>query len=75
MNNTFCLSIFFALIYVQRLTWEFTAEVISIFCVEFVMGLMALKKVHTMFHGWMILAMFPGSLLLVWVLQNVVGIK
>ena len=34
MNNTFCLGIFLALIYVKGLEWEFSAETISIFAVQ-----------------------------------------
>merc|ERR1719203_1154922 len=42
MNNTFCLAIFFALIYVQGLAWKFTAETISIFGVQAIMAVLVL---------------------------------
>ncbi len=74
MNNTFCLAIFYMLIYLQELTWTFTAEIISIILVEFVVGLFALKSVQTLRDATMILMMYPLSLIFVWVMNNIIGI-
>jgi flagellar biosynthesis protein FliQ len=38
MNSTFCLAIFYALVYFQGLTWDFTAEVIAIAVVVLIVG-------------------------------------
>merc|ERR1719199_796484 len=34
MNNTFCLAIFYALIYCRGLAWHFTAETIAIMLIQ-----------------------------------------
>lgn len=65
MNNTFCLGIFCFLIYSQELAWEFFAETLSIFLVQMVVGIYALKSTHTVFDACMILALYPASLFLV----------
>merc|ERR1712013_925615 len=38
MNNTFCLAIFFALIYMRGVAWQFTAETISIMVIQWIIG-------------------------------------
>merc|ERR1719199_1300577 len=43
MNNTFCLGIFFFLIYYQGLAWKFTAETLSIFLVQFLVFIIVNK--------------------------------
>merc|ERR1719197_1890118 len=44
MNNTFCLGIFFALIWAKHLAWQFTAETISIMLVQWIIGILAMCK-------------------------------
>merc|ERR1712022_77442 len=44
MNNTFCLAIFFALIYVRSLAWQFTAETFAIVLVQWIIGIFAICK-------------------------------
>merc|ERR1719487_1370184 len=44
MNNTYCLSIFFGLIYFQGLAWRFTAETIAIVGVQVFMAILAFTK-------------------------------
>jgi Ca2+/Na+ antiporter len=65
MNNTFCTGIFMLLIFTQGLAWEFSAETVSILFVEIAMALFAMKPVHTVFDGFLILLLYPFSLLLV----------
>jgi Ca2+/Na+ antiporter len=66
MNNTFCLGIFFGLIYFQGLAWRFTAETISMCTVIVIVGLIALtKKQLTLLEGLLILSLYPLSLVLV----------
>merc|ERR1712093_921908 len=38
MNNTFCLCIFFVVVYWKNLAWQFTAETITIVIIELIMG-------------------------------------
>ncbi|KAL3822408.1 hypothetical protein ACHAXA_007415 [Cyclostephanos tholiformis] len=69
MNNTFCLSIFMALIYCRGLAWQYSAETISIIFVQFGIGALALRGKMTTFTGLIVLAMFPLSVLFVAVLE------
>jgi len=75
MNNTFCLGIFLALIYCRNLAWEFSAETIAIVGVEVVIGAIVWgRRSLQLMHGVIILALYPISLLVVWFLENKVGI-
>ncbi|KAF4651240.1 hypothetical protein FOZ61_010639 [Perkinsus olseni] len=69
MNNTFCLGIFLAVVYFQGLVWTFTAETITIIIIEMIIGLIALRRIHLLVHGLMVLCLYPLSLLLVYVLE------
>lgn len=69
MNNTFCLSIFMALIYIRGLAWQYSAETISIILVQFGMGLMALKGKMSTMTGFIVLTMFPLSVMFVALLE------
>lgn len=73
LNNTFVLSVFLLLIYVRGLAWEFSAETISILFVELVIGVLAFRSVHTVPYAYVILSLYPLSLALVYVLENVFG--
>ena len=74
MNNTFCLGIFFGLIYAQGLAWKFTAETTAIIVVQWIIGLLAMAKdTQTWFVGFVILGMYPFCLFLVHYLQNNLG--
>merc|ERR1711920_86619 len=50
MNNTFCLAIFFALIWAKGLAWQFTAETISMMLVQWLIGAIAIKKEVQQFY-------------------------
>lgn len=66
MNNTFCLGIFYVLIYVQGLAWKFTAETISIVLVQVLVGAMVLlKSKQGMIMGLIVFSFYPLSLLIV----------
>jgi Ca2+/Na+ antiporter len=69
MNNTFCLSIFMALIYFRGLAWQYSAETISIILVQFGMGMWSLKNKMSAFTAMIVLALFPLSVLLVALLE------
>eukprot|EP00928_Gymnodinium_smaydae_P022907 TRINITY_DN19098_c0_g2_i1.p1 TRINITY_DN19098_c0_g2~~TRINITY_DN19098_c0_g2_i1.p1 ORF type:complete len:533 (+),score=128.72 TRINITY_DN19098_c0_g2_i1:87-1685(+) len=75
MNNTFCLAIFFALIYFKEIAWQFTAETVSIVVIQWIIGILAIvKSTHTFKDGCMILACYPLCIGIVWFLENVVGL-
>jgi Ca2+/Na+ antiporter len=65
MNNTFCLSIFMGLVFFRGLAWQYTAETISIICVEVAIAVLVQKKYMTLFRGIMIFMLFPLSIALV----------
>lgn len=74
MNNTFCLGIFYGLMYFGGLAWQFTAETAAIILIQWIIGLMAMAKdTQTWFVGFVILSMYPFCLFLVWYLENVIG--
>jgi len=75
MNNTFCLAIFFALIYFKKLAWQFTAETIAIILIQWVIGLLTMTKtVQTKLDAILVMACYPGCLVIVWALENLVGL-
>ena len=74
LNNTFVLGIFMLLIVAKGLAWQFTAETVAILLVELVLGVMSQKRIHTLRDGLVILALFPLSLLVVFVLESVLGL-
>ncbi|KAF0683134.1 Aste57867_24822 [Aphanomyces stellatus] len=75
MNNTFCLGIFMALIYFQtNLVWEFSAETAVILFVQLAMGAVALRSTQRLVDAACVLSLYPLSLVLVYVLENVVGL-
>mmetsp|Transcript_25900 Transcript_25900/g.62394 ORF Transcript_25900/g.62394 Transcript_25900/m.62394 type:complete len:687 (-) Transcript_25900:469-2529(-) len=65
MNNTMCLGVFVALIFLRELKWTFTAETISILVSEVVTALIGMKTTQTLFDGFLILSVYPFSLALV----------
>ena len=65
MNNTFCLAIFMGLIYFKQLAWKFTAETISILVVECLIAIIATFRTPRLYHAYIALALFPGSIALV----------
>jgi len=74
MNNTFCLGIFLALVYFRELRWSFTAETLSILAVEFIVFLFARKEITTLTDAFLILLIFPISLLFTLFLEKIVGL-
>jgi Ca2+/Na+ antiporter len=71
MNNTYCLGIFYALIYVQGLAWKFTAETLSIVLVQLLVGALVVfgKKQQKMIYGLIVFSFYPLSLVFVAVLE------
>ncbi|GAB2229895.1 hypothetical protein Droror1_Dr00014151 [Drosera rotundifolia] len=74
MNNVLCLSVFLALVYIRDLTWDFSSEVLIILVVCVVIG--SLGSFRTAFPLWTAIiafALYPISLLLVYVLDYIFG--
>ncbi|XP_006643900.1 sodium/calcium exchanger NCL1 [Oryza brachyantha] len=74
MNNTLCLGVFLALIYIRNLTWDFSSEVLIILLVCVIMGLFTSFK--TTFPLWTCLVaymLYPLSLVVVYILDFVFG--
>ena len=69
MNNTFCLSIFMALIYFRGLAWQYTAETIAIILVQLLMGMYALRDKMSSTTAGFVLSLFPLSVLFVAMLE------
>jgi len=70
MNNTYCLGIFYGLIYVQGLAWKFTAETLSIVLVQLLVGAMVfVTDKQTVFYGVIVFSFYPLSLIFVAVLE------
>jgi Ca2+/Na+ antiporter len=76
MNNTFVLSIFLVLVFARGLVWEFTAEIATIIFVQVAIGALVLTDRNAVTPLWKGIAagcLYPLSLVLVWVLENVAG--
>uniref|UniRef100_A0A0D6QRC5 EF-hand domain-containing protein n=2 Tax=Araucaria cunninghamii TaxID=56994 RepID=A0A0D6QRC5_ARACU len=74
MNNTLCLGVFLALVYIRGLDWDFSAEVLVILIVVLVMGL--LTSFRTTFPLWMsfiAFLLYPLTLAIVYVLDYILG--
>lgn len=74
MNNTLCLAIFLAIVYIRGLVWDFSSEVLVILLATVVIG--ALASVRVTFPSWMALValiLYPFSIALVAVLDYVYG--
>lgn len=70
MNNTFCLSIFMALIYFRGLAWQYSAETISIIAAQFIMGTWAQQDKMSTYHAYYVFALFPLSILFVAIMEH-----
>ncbi|XP_062189983.1 sodium/calcium exchanger NCL1-like [Phragmites australis] len=74
MNNTLCLGVFLALIYIRNLTWDFSSEVLIILLVCVIMALFT--SFRTTFPLWtcfVAYSLYPLSLVVVYILDYVFG--
>jgi len=71
MNSTFCLAIFLGLVFFRGLEWNFTAEVTAILIVIWGVGMTCLNETMNMKHAAFIGSLFPGSVLLIYIMENV----
>ena len=71
MNNTFCLSIFMALIFFRGLAWQYSAETLVILLCQFRVGVMVQASDMKFSRGVLILSIFPLSIILVAALEAI----
>jgi len=75
MNNTLCLGVFLGIIYFRRLTWAFSAETFAMLFGQLLVGLVGLNRTMRLWHGLLVLLVYPGTLALYWVLENELGLN
>ncbi|KAI9177443.1 hypothetical protein LWI28_015335 [Acer negundo] len=74
MSNILSLAVFLGLVYFRQLTWNFSAEVLVILVVCIVTGLIAsFRTTFPLWHCLVAFALYPFSLLLVYILDYVFG--
>mmetsp|Transcript_177 Transcript_177/g.343 ORF Transcript_177/g.343 Transcript_177/m.343 type:complete len:255 (+) Transcript_177:1515-2279(+) len=76
MNSTFCMAIFTGLVYFRKLEWNYSAEVVIIVIVMYVLGgigIFAKNGIFTVTDAIIALSMLPFSLVFVYVCQNYLG--
>lgn len=74
MNNTLCLGIFLAIVYIRGLEWDFSAEVLVILLVVLAMGLLgSLRMTFPLWMSFVAFLMYPLTLAIVYVLDYVLG--
>jgi Ca2+/H+ antiporter len=74
MNNTLCLAVLYFLIYYKKLVWKFKAETVGILIIQWIMAtLIFSSNTQPKFMGFVILALYPLCLVIVWVLENICG--
>eukprot|EP00484_Ammonia_sp_Unknown_P021659 CAMPEP_0197024010 /NCGR_PEP_ID=MMETSP1384-20130603/4663_1 /TAXON_ID=29189 /ORGANISM="Ammonia sp." /LENGTH=605 /DNA_ID=CAMNT_0042452335 /DNA_START=70 /DNA_END=1887 /DNA_ORIENTATION=+ len=69
MNNTFVLCIFCALVFFRRLQWTFVAETLVILLTVIVVGINGMRETVTVWQGFLVITLFPLSLVLVAILD------
>lgn len=73
INNCFTLAVFLLILFVRNLEWSFTAEVAAVIVVEAAVAVLVLTSKNYVQPLWKALlagALFPLSLVLVYVLKN-----
>jgi len=76
MNSTLGLGIFYTLIYARGLAWEFSAETMAILFVTWAVCITGgLKTVYQTYWAIPNSALYPLSLLVVWMLENLANWK
>jgi len=65
MNNTFCLAVFFFIIYKNKLPWEFSAETVCILLCEIIIALLGYKRTIPAWKAILALLLYPFALIFV----------
>ena len=74
MNSTLSLCIFMCLIYFRQLSWAFTAEVMTVMLVVIIVGLNGLRTTIYLWQGILVASLYPLSILMVYIMENVFGL-
>ena len=67
VNNTMVFGVFMILIYTQDLAWIYLSETTIIITTELIIGLYAVKNVHTFLDGFIILSWYPVSIVIIYI--------
>merc|ERR1712097_212016 len=71
MNNTFTTGVFFALIYLRGIAWEFQAETIVLVLIQIAIAVMMLNTKHQLlYHACLVFSFYPLALAVTWFLEN-----
>mmetsp|Transcript_40723 Transcript_40723/g.88706 ORF Transcript_40723/g.88706 Transcript_40723/m.88706 type:complete len:537 (-) Transcript_40723:197-1807(-) len=73
MNNTWCLAIFFGIVYFRHLYWAFTAETIVTVLIQVMVACIAQKRTMRLMDAFIVLGFYPMSLVLIWYMENKLG--
>lgn len=71
MNNAVCLGVFLIIIFMRDLKWLFTAETLTILFVELCVMIISLRSTQTLGHACVLLALYPFSIFMVWILEYI----
>ncbi|KAJ3440617.1 sodium/calcium exchanger ncl [Anaeramoeba flamelloides] len=58
MNATMCLSVFLIMIYIRKLAWEYSAEILSILVITVAVGIIGLKKTIKVWVGFVLVFLY-----------------
>ncbi|XP_078361609.1 uncharacterized protein LOC144645969 isoform X2 [Oculina patagonica] len=70
MNNTLCLGIFAALVYLRDLKWYYSAEVTVIIFVQWVVGIVGFRLTYKLWYGAIVGSLYIVSIGLVALLES-----
>eukprot|EP00271_Cylindrocystis_brebissonii_P020378 TRINITY_DN6718_c0_g1_i1.p1 TRINITY_DN6718_c0_g1~~TRINITY_DN6718_c0_g1_i1.p1 ORF type:complete len:627 (-),score=84.68 TRINITY_DN6718_c0_g1_i1:441-2321(-) len=74
MNNTLCLGVFLAIVYFRSISWEYSSEVTIILAVTVIVGLIGgSRSTFPTLLAFIVISLYPLSLVVVYILDNVVG--
>ena len=71
MNNAVCLGVFLIIIFMRDLKWLFTAETLTILFVELCVMAISWQSTQTLGHACILLALYPFSIFMVWILEYI----
>ena len=75
MNASMSLCVFMCLMYFRELTWDYTAEVITVSLVTFIVAFQSCFKTIKLWQGFFVGSLYFFSVLLIWLLSTVGGMK
>ena len=63
-----------SLVYFRELTWSFSAEVITVIAVILLVGINAFKRTIFVWQALIVIALYPLSILFVYLMESVGGL-